>query len=239
MEMSFSSFKLISNQDIQYSLHKIRCYGEKLWTAALHSGIAVFNTQCQEVQWLKDDRLKFVCGLAQLNGGDLIVADTESGLMHLDKEGPYWSTIMEGRFSDVVIYEDLIYSLQWNNHMLYVHRYNCNDYYKKVLELRLEFENGFWGDKLAVNASHIVVGSWTNHCICIYSIDGVFLYKTGERGFGSAAGMLERPYVCDMDSGGNVLVCDWGNHRLQVIASIVTSSKCTYVFGIMIFILKS
>ena len=43
----------------------------------------------------------------------------------------------------------------------------------------------------------------------------------GARGTGkaAAAGRMKHPYICDYDDSGNLLICDRGNKRLQVMTS--------------------
>ena len=58
-----------------------------------------------------------------------------------------------------------------------------------------------------------------------FTPDGAFIMQFG-RGYGSGKGQLNRPSDVAVDSEGDVYVCDWANHRVQVFApdgKVVTS----------------
>ena len=71
-------------------------------------------------------------------------------------------------------------------------------------------------DKLCVTGAGIYVSSFYNHCMFVYSMDGEFWFKVGEFGMGDA-GRFRNPFLCELSSPDDVLLCDWRNHRLQVI----------------------
>ena len=52
-----------------------------------------------------------------------------------------------------------------------------------------------------------------NNCVKVFDGSGKFLYKFGEKG--NADGQFIQPWGLCIGKYGNVLVCDWGNHRIQ------------------------
>ena len=54
------------------------------------------------------------------------------------------------------------------------------------------------------------------HCVKVFSKEGVFLYDIGSEGFGD--GQLNHPDGLAIDKFNNLIVCDWGNSRLQVFS---------------------
>ena len=58
-----------------------------------------------------------------------------------------------------------------------------------------------------------IVSDNRNNCVQVFDGSGKFLYKFGEKG--NADGQFIQPWGLCIDKYGNVLVCDWGNHRIQ------------------------
>ena len=52
------------------------------------------------------------------------------------------------------------------------------------------------------------------HCVKVFSKEGVFLYDIGSEGSGD--GQLKKPVGLTIDKFNNLIVCDYGNSRLQV-----------------------
>jgi len=52
-----------------------------------------------------------------------------------------------------------------------------------------------------------------NHCIKVFDQCGTFLYKFGKQG--NQDGQFDYPHVMHVDSSNNLLVCDFGNNRVQ------------------------
>ena len=58
-----------------------------------------------------------------------------------------------------------------------------------------------------------IVTDYRNNCVKVFDGSGKFLYKFGEKG--NADGQFIQPWGLCIDKYGNVLVCDWCNHRIQ------------------------
>jgi len=52
-----------------------------------------------------------------------------------------------------------------------------------------------------------------NHCVKAFNQSGTFLYKFGKQG--NQDGQFDQPYLMHVDSSNNLLVCDYGNDRVQ------------------------
>ena len=57
------------------------------------------------------------------------------------------------------------------------------------------------------------VSDRNNHCIKAFDQSGTFLYKFGKEG--NQDGQFNRPRGLLVDSSNNLLVCDFGNNRVQ------------------------
>ena len=58
-----------------------------------------------------------------------------------------------------------------------------------------------------------LVSDGGNHCIKAFDQSGTYLYKFGKKG--NQDGQFNYPYSILVDSKNNLLVCDWGNNRVQ------------------------
>ena len=64
--------------------------------------------------------------------------------------------------------------------------------------------------------SMFLVSDGSNHCIKAFDQSGTFLYKFGKEGYQD--GEFKIPYGLLVDSSNNLLVCDFGNNRVQRFA---------------------
>ena len=58
-----------------------------------------------------------------------------------------------------------------------------------------------------------LVSDGDNQCIKAFDQSGTFLYKFGKEGYQD--GQFKTPYGLLVDSSNNLLVCDFGNNRVQ------------------------
>ena len=58
-----------------------------------------------------------------------------------------------------------------------------------------------------------LVSDWGNHCIKAFDQSGTFLYKLGKQG--NQDGQFDMPFGLLVDSSSNLLVCKFGNNRVQ------------------------
>ena len=61
------------------------------------------------------------------------------------------------------------------------------------------------------------VGPGENHRLLAFNLDGTFLRSFGGEDAGSAPGEFRFPYGVEVDEKGNLLVSEFGNHRVQKI----------------------
>ena len=59
----------------------------------------------------------------------------------------------------------------------------------------------------------IFVSGRGNHCVKAFDKSGTFLYKFGKQG--NEDGQFNSPFLMHVDSSNNLLVCDYGNDRVQ------------------------
>ena len=71
--------------------------------------------------------------------------------------------------------------------------------------------------KLRVINNDVICSSGTNSEIHAYSLNGELLQAHGTPGSGEA-GRFSKPYICDVDTAGSVLIADRDNNRLQVMS---------------------
>ena len=66
-----------------------------------------------------------------------------------------------------------------------------------------------------------------NHRICVFKTDGTWVRNMGS--LGSGPGEFRFPYGLDQDSDGNLIVCEFGNNRVQRIDKV--TGRCTGLWG--------
>ena len=59
----------------------------------------------------------------------------------------------------------------------------------------------------------LFVSDRDDHCVKAFDQSGTFLYKFGKQG--NQDGQFNQPYLIHVDSSNNLLVCDYGNNRVQ------------------------
>jgi len=68
---------------------------------------------------------------------------------------------------------------------------------------------------MLIDGDTLYVTDACNHRICVCKTDGTFVRNMGRSG--SAPGEFRFPYGLDMDRDGNLIVCEFGNNRVQKI----------------------
>ena len=68
---------------------------------------------------------------------------------------------------------------------------------------------------MVVHRDEIYITDACNHRLVVFTLDGQFVRNLG--GVGSDAGQFRFPYGLDMDADGNLIVCEFGNNRVQKI----------------------
>ncbi len=66
---------------------------------------------------------------------------------------------------------------------------------------------------MLIDGNLLYVTDACNHRICVFKTDGAWVRNIGR--LGSAPGELRFPYGLDQDSDGHLIVCEFGNNRVQ------------------------
>ena len=195
---------------------RLQLFSNELWLAGDKKGILVYNTDCKLLKQIKLAEIKSVYGVTKTETNYIIVA-TDSRLLQLCPNGSVLSTLVEGTFSDVCVNGNIIYALDYKLCQIIVFGSAGKNQWKKSKEITLCYSNGALGDKLISDDSKLYVSSVHNCCIFVYSMQGVFDYQTGVQGSHEGEKLL-CPYISDLDTKGDLLVCDYWNHRLKMFS---------------------
>jgi DNA-binding beta-propeller fold protein YncE len=68
---------------------------------------------------------------------------------------------------------------------------------------------------ILIDAETVYITDACNHRIAVFKTDGTFLRNMGR--VGSGPGEFRFPFGLDMDSHGRLIVCEFGNNRVQMI----------------------
>jgi DNA-binding beta-propeller fold protein YncE len=68
---------------------------------------------------------------------------------------------------------------------------------------------------IVIDKGLVYVTDAANHRICVFKTDGTFVRNMGS--LGSGLGQFRFPYGLDIDSQGHLVVCEFGNNRVQLI----------------------
>ena len=202
--------------DIEFDPHNLCVIGNELWVGG-DRGVFVYSTNLLKIKEITNKYFKWVNSVVATDT-DVIVCDGESGLHVLNQQGDYLKQICSGRFSDASVTNNTLFGLEIAKQQIHVYT-KPQDSWVKDQELDLSgYIEGFIGDRLCTSNTCVYVSCYRTHCVCVYSLTGEFLYKTGEwgQGEGLGAGKFFYPVLSDVDSGGKLLLCDSGNNRLQV-----------------------
>ncbi|KAI6649786.1 hypothetical protein LOD99_6575 [Oopsacas minuta] len=71
---------------------------------------------------------------------------------------------------------------------------------------------------ICISDGRVFVSQFSEHCILIYKLDGVFMNQIGCSGKGE--GQLNNPYSLAINEvNGDIYVCDGGNNRIQIFST--------------------
>ena len=180
-------------------------------------GVSVFDTDLQPIKQIRNEHLNWVVHVLKANT-EVIVCDSQTGLHLLNQRGDYLKQICPGHFSDASVTNNTLLGLEGIKQQIDVYT-KSRDSWVKDKRLNLSgYIKGSNEDRLGTTSTCIFVSCFNTHCVRVYSLTGEFLYKTGEWGQddGLQAGKLSCPFLSDVGSGGQLLLCDSHNHRLQV-----------------------
>lgn len=80
---------------------------------------------------------------------------------------------------------------------------------------------------MAIAGELLYIADACNHRICVFTTGGQFVRSIG--GVGTRAGEFRFPYGLDIDADGKLLVCEFGNNRVQRIDPV--SGKSLGIWG--------
>ena len=204
--------------NLHYLPLKLCVYNDELWVDGASKGIFVCNLQLEQIKHIKHPHFSQAASVVKTPTG-VIVCDNNAGLHHLNHQGDYTNRICVGHFGDASLTSDnKIYALNYKQGEIHTFVSYQNSWVKDTQFQLVEYSKGCHRDKLCTTSTHLYVSSWSNHCILVYTLRGKYVYKTG--GYGEEVGQFKTPLLTDVDSEGKLLVCDWGNNRLQVFNTL-------------------
>jgi DNA-binding beta-propeller fold protein YncE len=107
-----------------------------------------------------------------------------------------------------------------------------------VNTLKYLYEFGKFGDgpgefsrpqSMLIDGETMYVNDACNHRICVFTVDGKFVRSMGH--VGSGLGEFRFPYGLDMDSEGKLIVCEFGNNRVQRVDKETGQGLATWGMG--------
>ena len=201
--------------DIDYLPTKLCVYNDELWVGAFEDGVFLYNLDLEQIKHIEHPQLQNVTGIVNTPTG-VIVCDGDTGVHHLNHQGDYTNLIGSGHISDACLTSDnKIYTFEYKHGEVHSFVRTENSWVKDTQFKLVEYYRGDNYDKLCTTSKHLYVSSFNTHCVHVYTMSGEYVYKTG--GHGGEVGMFNQPAISDVDSGGKLLVCDFGNHRVQVL----------------------
>ena len=213
----FPRYREVKRVDVDFDPYKLCVFGDELWVGGCDKGVFLYNTDLQQIKQITNEHFKCVSSVCKTDT-DVIVCDNKTGLHVLNQRGDYLKQICSGQFSDGSVTNNILFCLEYTKQLIYVFSKSQNSWVKDR-ELNLSgYSEGSIADRLCTTSTCIYVSCYNTHCVCVYTLTGEFLYKTGEKGQGKGleAGKFYFALLSDVDSGGKLLLCDYKNNRLQV-----------------------
>ena len=200
--------------DIDYWPTKLCVYNDELWVGGYDQGVFLYNLDLVQIKHIEHPQFKCVISVVKTPTG-VIVCDSDTGVHHLNHQGDYTNLICSDNFSDACLTIDKkIYCLNYKQGEIHTFVRNQNSWVKDTQFKLVEYNDGCDNDKLCTTSTHMYVSCYNTRCVLVYTLSGEYVYKTG--GLGDEVGKFDEPDLSDVDSEGNLLVCDCGNNRLQV-----------------------
>ena len=111
--------------------------------------------------------------------------------------GKYFAQIEPGDFASCASFMDKFYVIDIVNTRIAIFAHdNAENKWKRTLShITLHGDIVTSHDKVCVHRTGVYVSSFTNHCVCVYSHQGVFIQQVGDK--------LFDPYLCGVDAIGN------------------------------------
>ena len=156
----------------------------------------------------------------QVNEVDVLLA-SDKGLFFLNSTGHIQYSVAEGNFKDISKHDGKVIALQWvSQEEIWLHRlkYDSSKWVADKEHIVIgKIQIGYSDVTMAVYGESVYISSWSYDKIYKYTLGGVLHQTYG--GEGSVVGELDGPHLSAVDPWGTVLVCDWGNARLQTLSA--------------------
>ena len=102
-----------------------------------------------------------------------------------------------------------IYIADTDNHRVQV--FSCNGDYLFMFSDKMNKPVG-----ICISQNKVFVTQYNGHCINMYELEGKLIKSVGSEGNGEA--QFKNPNGLDVsDRNNNIYVCDWNNHRIQIL----------------------
>ena len=156
-------------------------------------------------------------GIAYLNNGNIVVADSINNRLQIfTEQGKYLTQI--GGEGNLQFNYPLGLSVDSDGNIIVA---DADNKLIKIFTPSGQFLRKF-GEDLLVDPCHciqkdqyFIVSDHRDHSIKVFNADGDFLYKFGNEGEGD--GEFNGPHCLSVDKAGHLMVCDYGNNRVQVL----------------------
>ena len=127
--------------------------------------------------------------------------------------------VATGKHIDVSSRDDIICTLHRDDDRNYITLYNYKEkQFAKIKSFPSPSSGRHLADAVALRSDVIYISDFAQSCIYTISMDGILLGTHGRCAFGpGGAGELLGPRALATDEDDNLLVCDFGNGRLQVM----------------------
>ena len=171
---------------------------------------------------VKKGEFKKPVGIAYLNNGNIVVADTFNDRLQIFTErGECLAQIGSGENPDHQFDSPMGLSVDSYGNIIVA---DSDNKLIKIFTSSGQFLRKFGGEDLLVDPYHciqkdqyFIVSDPGDHCIKVFNTEGVFLYKFGNKGDGDGDGEFYKPRCLSVDKAEHLVVCDYGNNRVQVL----------------------
>ena len=168
----------------------------------------------------QEGEFKYPSGIAYLNNGNMVIADGGNNRLQIfTGRGDYLTQIGGEENLDHQFDYPWGLSVDSDGNIIVA---DSNNKLIKIFTPSGQFLKKFGGEDLLVDPCHciqkdqyFIVSDNGDHCIKVFNTGGDFLYKFANKGKGD--GEFDRPHCLSVDKAGHLMVCDYGNDRVQIL----------------------
>ena len=168
----------------------------------------------------QEGEFKYPSGIAYLNNGNMVIADGGNNRLQIfTGRGDYLTQIGGEENLDHQFDYPWGLSVDSDGNIIVA---DSNNKLIKIFTPSGQFLKKFGGEDLLVDPCHciqkdqyFIVSDNGDHCIKVFNTGGDFLYKFANKGKGD--GEFDRPHCLSVDKAGHLVVCDYGNDRVQIL----------------------